>query len=349
MPLLTTTIGAYPKPDYVPVPDWFQQEYAGQKTPTKALDACTRCVGEEAEALLDRATREVVEEQVDLGIDIPTDGEIRREDYIYYHGRHLDGIDFFELSKKSMRSGIWEAAVPTIVGPIRPRDHFLHQDWKFAQSFTDRPVKITVPGPMTLCDSLKDEYYHDDRKLVRALAEALNFEICYLAEAGCRWIQVDEPVFARKADDALAYGIDNVQRCFHGVDRNVIRAVHICCGYPDKLDSEHYQKADPEQYIRLAPALDDAEIHAVSLEDAHRYNTPELLEYFKKSTVMLGVIDIARSRVEPVEEITARLHDVLGYIDAKRLMVAPDCGLGFLNRELVKLKIANMVKAAKAV
>lgn len=349
MPLLTTTIGAYPKPDYVPIPDWFQQDQNGQTAPTKAFDACTVCQDEKTAALLDQATREVVEEQVRLGIDIPTDGEIRRENYIHYHSRHLEGIDFSRLSKKAMRSGAWVAVVPTIVGPVRPREHFLHLDWKFAQSATERPVKITVPGPMTISDSLKDEYYQDERKLDRALAEALNFEIRHLADAGCRWIQVDEPLFARKSDKALDYGIDNLQRCFQGLDHKVKRAVHICCGYPDKLDSEDYQKAAPDAYMQLASALDEADIDAVSLEDGHRHNDLMLFECFKNTTVMLGVIDIAKSRIESVEEITTRLQAVLEHIDDRRLMVAPDCGLGFLSREMVVAKITNMVKAAKSV
>jgi 5-methyltetrahydropteroyltriglutamate--homocysteine methyltransferase len=198
MGLLTTTIGAYPKPDYVPIPDWFQEEDTVSKDPTKALDSCTWCYGDEAEALLDRATREVVEEQVRIGIDVPTDGEVRRENYIHYHCRQLRGIDFSRLTRKSMRSGKWVVSVPTIVGPVRSENQFLIRDWQVAQSFTERPVKITVPGPMTIADSLADEYYGDERRLGRDLAKALNAEILALAEAGCRWIQVDEPLFARE-------------------------------------------------------------------------------------------------------------------------------------------------------
>ena len=121
----------------------------------------------------------------------------------------------------------------------------------------------------------------------------------------------------------------------------------MCCGYPDVVDNEDFPKASPDAYFRLAPPLNDAEIDAVSIEDAHRHNDLFLLEHFKNTTVILGVIAIARSRVESAEEIAARLKEALNHIDAKRLMVAPDCGLGMLNRETVLAKLENMVTAAK--
>ena len=255
MSIRTTTIGAYPKPDYVPIPDWFREESTVAKDPTTALDQCEACWGPEAEELLDRATREVVEEQVQLGIDVPTDGEIRRENYIHYHCRQIEGIDFHRLTEKAMRDGQWVVSVPTITGPIKAKDGrgFLARDWQAAQAATDRPVKITLPGPMTIIDSINNEYYADEHALTTDLANALNNEVRRLADAGCRWIQIDEPIFARKPESALAFGIENLERCFHGVPAAVNRATHICCGYPDKVDSEHYLKAPPEHYLRMAP------------------------------------------------------------------------------------------------
>ncbi|MBD3306055.1 5-methyltetrahydropteroyltriglutamate--homocysteine methyltransferase [candidate division KSB3 bacterium] len=347
MTLCTTTIGAYPKPSYVPVPDWFQD---GNTAATNSIDAYNRYLQnrpDNTEILLDRATQEVVQEQVHLGIDFPTDGEIRRENYIHYHCRHLDGIDFSVLTEKVMRSGAWINVVPTITGRIRPREHFLPADWKIAQAATDRPVKMTLPGPVTMSDSLVDMCYGDDKELCQALADALNVEILALAEAGCRRIQVDEPVFARKPEKALAYGIECLERCFHGVPREVTRVTHICCGYPATVDDEQYFKASPEAYFRLAGPLDEAEIDAVSLEDAHRPNDLTLLEQFARTTVILGVIAIARSRVESAEEVQSRLQQALEHIDADRLIAAPDCGLGMLDHETVTAKLRNMVQAAK--
>jgi 5-methyltetrahydropteroyltriglutamate--homocysteine methyltransferase len=350
MTLLTTTIGAYPKPEYVLVPDWFREESTTVRNPTEAYEEYLSTRKIDMKDLLDQATREVVREQVQIGIDIPTDGEIRRENYIHYHCRHLGGIDFGRLTRKVMRSGSWVVAVPTIVGAIQARDgNFLFRDWEVAQRVTDQPVKITVPGPLTITDSVADAYYGDEKKLGQDLAEALNKEIRTLAEAGCEWIQIDEPVFAREPEKALGYGVENLERCFHGVPKKVKRLTHICCGYPDKVDNENYLKADREAYFQLAPALDEAAIDAVSIEDAHRQNDLSLLEEFKKTTVILGVVAIARSRVEPIEEISSRLRTALNHIDRTRLMVAPDCGLGMLDQETVLMKLDHMVRATKTV
>jgi 5-methyltetrahydropteroyltriglutamate--homocysteine methyltransferase len=304
---------------------------------------------DDIEELLDRGTHQVVHDQVNVGIDIPTDGEVRRENYIHYHCRHLEGIDFSTLTKKVSRQGAWQARLPTITGPLKARDHFLPQDYHSAQAVTDRPLKMTVPGPMTITDSIADAYYHDEKRLGLALAEALNKEILALARAGCTWIQVDEPVFARKPEQALAYGFENLERCFHGLPEHVTRAAHMCCGYPDHLDQEGFQKADLQAYFQLAEAIEASTIQAISLEDAHRHNDLSLLEHFKTTTVIFGVIAIAKSRVEPVEEIAKRLKAVLEHIDPDRLIVAPDCGLGLLTREIALAKLANMVSAAQAV
>ncbi len=349
MALLTTTIGAYPKPEYVPVSQRSPEDRADGKDLTETYEAYLRGEKAEMEELLDRATQEVVQEQVRIGIDVPTDGEIRREHYIYYHCRHLEGIDFSRLTEKAMRSGSWKAAVPTIVGPIQPKNSFLSRDWKIGQSATDRPVKITVPGPLTITDSLADAYYQDERKLGLALAETLNAEIRALGEAGCQWIQVDEPVLVREPEKALAFGIENLERCFHGLPKGVTTVVHLCCGYPDRVDNERYPKADPRVYFRLAAPLEETDVDAVSIEDAHRHNDLVLLEQFKKTQVILGVLAIARSRVETAEEIAARVNEALDHIDGQRLMLAPDCGLAMLDRETVQEKIRNMVEAAKSV
>ncbi len=349
MALLTTTIGAYPKPDYIPTPDWFRDGGTGLSSPTEAYQKYLTNLPNNIEEILDRGTQEAVNDQVNVGIDIPTDGEIRRENYIHYHCRYIDGIDFSNLTPKSSRQGAWKANLPTITGPLKALDHFLPRDYRIAQAATDRPVKITVPGPMTITDSIADVHYNDDKRLEAALSAALNEEILALVKAGCTWIQVDEPVFARNPDKALDYGIENLERCFHGLPDHVARAVHICCGYPDYLDQENFQKADQMAYHQLSDAIEDSSIGAISLEDAHRHNDLSLLEHFKTTTVILGAVAIASSRIETVVEITERLQAALKHIDADRLMAAPDCGLGFLDRKLALAKLANMVSAAKSV
>jgi len=344
--MLTTTIGAYPKPPSVPIRDWFGQP-GGTDTaePTAGYAETMAAHAATIEQTLDEATVAVVAEQVALGIDIPTDGEIRRENYIHYHCRHLTGIDFATLTEQQMR-GHYQALLPTIVAPVAAGPGFLVRDWGVAQSATRRPVKIAVPGPLTIGDSVADEHYRDPRLRGAALADALNVEIRRLADAGCPAIQVDEPVFARKVEDALAFGIDHLERCFHKVPPSTERVVHICCGYPDRLDAEDYPKAPQSAYPELAPALDEARIDAVSIEDAHRPNDLALLERFARTKVLLGVIAIARSRLEPAEEIRTRLQAALDHIDPARLVAAPDCGLGFLGPALTRDKLRALVAAA---
>ncbi len=346
--MLTTTIGAYPKPDAVPIRDWFQKDGGTDDArPTEGYAETRARHAATIDALLDQATMEVVREQDDLGIDIPTDGEVRRENYIHYHCRHLEGFDFEALTEKQMR-GHYTAHLPTITGPILAGPAFLARDWQVAQRATKKPVKMTVPGPMTIGDSVADGYYESDpRARGTALADALNVEIRRLAEAGCPAIQVDEPVFARKLDQALDFGLEHLDRCFHKVSANIQRAVHICCGYPNCLDpDEDYPKAPREAYVDLATGLQDIRIDAVSIEDAHRHNDLALLERFTRTTVIFGVIAIAKSRVEAVEEVRERLQSALHHIDSHRLIAAPDCGLGLLGRDLAKEKLKVLSEAA---
>ena len=304
--------------------------------------------GNQAEALFVKAATEVIQDQVRCGIDIPTDGEVRRENYIHYHCRHFDGIDFDLLTPVTSRDGAAQMTLPTITQPIKPKPgHFLPHDFKAAQAVTDRPIKVTVPGPITIADTTVNHFYDDDRALCRDLADAINYEIRALSEAGCRYIQVDEPLFARKPDEALSYGVENLERCFHGIGDHTTAVMHMCCGYPNYLDEEGYKKADREVYFRLADALDQSIIDQVSIEDAHRHNDLALLEKFERTTVILGCIAIAKSQVESVETIRHRLQEALEHIDPHRLIAAPDCGLGLLGRDLTVAKLENMCKAAR--
>jgi len=201
---------------------------------------------------------------------------------------------------------------------------------------------------MTVSDSNADAFYHDPRKLGADIADALNVEVLALAEAGCRHIQIDEPLFARKPDDALDYGFDNLERAFHGCPDSVVRTVHMCCGYPDRLDREDYPKADRSAYLQIADAVEASSIDAISVEDAHRHNDLRLLEHFQNTTVILGFVAIARSRVETVEEIRERLLQALQHIDRDRLIAAPDCGLGLLSRDQAMAKLGNLCEAARS-
>ena len=350
MGILTTCIGAYPKPEQVKLPDWFNIP-AGPDTadPTKLWAEAMDAMGPDARSIIESGIKEAVDDQIECGIDIPTDGEIVRENYIHYHCRHLNGFDFVNLTAKEVRGGTYSANLPSIVGPVSVRDQYIVKDWKTAQVFTDKSLKITMPGPMTITDTNSDLFYNDPKKLGSDLAEALNVEVLALVEAGCKHIQIDEPVFARQPQNALKFGFENLEKAFHGCPKEVVRTVHMCCGYPDRLDHPDYPKADPDSYFQIADAVEDSTIDSVSFEDAHRHNDLKLLERFKTTSVIFGVVAIAKSRVEPVDEIRSRLQAALEHIDAQRLLAAPDCGLGLLGRDLAKAKLKNLSEAAKSI
>ena len=352
MALLTTTIGAYPKPDYLNVPDWWTDSRRGKYYTFDYVceyEQALEQMGQDAEGMFTRAARDVIDDQVVAGIDIVTDGEVRRENYIHYHCRRLSGIDFSQRQEMEFRPGYF-GTLPTITGPVVARENFLSHDWRAAQSLTSRPVKITMPGPVTIGNACFDDYYDGDRRRRGAdIAAALNHEIKDLAEAGCRYVQIDEPGFARSPDDAIDFGFENLDRCWHGVPDSVVRTVHMCCGYPDKIDNPDYPKADHDIYARLADLVEDSLIQHYSLEDAHRHLDLRLLERFKSTTVILGCFDISVSRIESADEIEARLRAALEHIDRDRLIAAPDCGLGLLGRELAVAKLSNLCAAAKRI
>lgn len=343
----TTTIGAFPKPAYVPISDWFSAAPAGEAYDyTSAFAGEMEQAGEGREQLFRRATAEVISDQVTAGIDIVTDGEVRRENYVHYQCRHFAGFDFEVLTETTIR-GVTAARLPTVTGEVRylGASPLVH-DYEVAQSLSPMPVKMTLPGPMTIIDTTADARYRDDIALGADLAAALNAQILDLVAAGCRHVQVDEPVMARKPGIALAHGIDHLARCFAGVPDHVTRVVHCCCGYPERLDQHDYPKADPGSYLALAEALDAAAIDAVSIEDAHRPNDlGGLLPRFERTAVILGVLAVARSRLETVAEVEDRLTPALDHIPPERLMAAPDCGLGFLGRDLARRKLAVMCEA----
>ena len=350
----TTTLGAFPKPDYVPVRDWFDlaRETGGMSTARTTLEY-TRGVAKNQkshEDLFVKAAKEVIDIQLRAGISIPTDGEVRRENYIHYHCRHLDGFDFDKLEHSVLRDGAYETDLPAIRNEIVHKGkNYGARDYLASQTVSARPVKFTLPGPLTIMDTTADCFYYDRPKLNAALAETVNKEVLALVDAGCQYIQVDEPLFARNVSDALGFGMEGLERCFHGVPKSVTRIVHMCCGYPDHLDDDDYKKADPLSYHQLSNAIDEADFDQVSIEDKHCCNNLALLERFQSKTIIFGSIAIASSRVESVDEVVERLRSALSHIDRDRFVVAPDCGLGLLTAKLAEEKLRVMCDAAKLV
>lgn len=297
-----------------------------------------------------RAAKDIIALQIAAGIDEPTDGEVRRKNYIHYYCRHVSGFDFDHLEHGVLRVRAYAADLPATRQAIcHENAPYSPHDFTASQAVSPRPIKFTLSGLMTIMDTTADCFYHDRRRLAADLGDSVNREISALVDAECRHIQVDEPLFARQLDDALAFGMDGLERCFHKVSSGVTRTVHICCGYPNHLDDEDYKKADAASYHRLAGVIDELDFDEVSIEDAHCANDLTMLETFTRKTVVFGAIAVMRSRIEPVEEVIQRLRDALGHIDRDRLIVAPDCGLGMLTRDLAKAKLGVMCAAAAAV
>ncbi|NND03488.1 MAG: 5-methyltetrahydropteroyltriglutamate--homocysteine methyltransferase, partial [Acidimicrobiia bacterium] len=189
--------------------------------------------------------------------------------------------------------------------------------------------------------------YQTDRELGAALAIALNVEVRRLADVGCTQIQVDEPVMARYPQVATEWGIELLAEVFAGLPDEVTRTVHICCGYPDRLDAAGYPKADPAAYQALLPLLDAApSVDVLSIEDAHRHNDLAVLETLERTILALGSLRIASSTVERADDIARRVETVLGAISPERLVLAPDCGLGMLPRSVAVAKLEALRQTA---
>ncbi len=349
MALRTTCIGAFPKPEYVPIRDWFQVGLGTDGYTDEVINGWADSSDSDVLALLDKATAEVVADQLACGVDLPTDGEVRRENYVHYQCRHFEGFDFENLTQTVLRNGAYETSLPTIREQVRaPNPGVLVRDWQIAEHAAGRPVKITLPGPMTISDTTADAFYTDPERKAHDLATALNAEILALADAGCKHIQIDEPIFARKPGQALAFGVDTLARCFEGVPADITRTMHMCCGYPSKLDDHDYPKADQDSYARIARRVDGV-VDQISIEDAHRHNPGEVFELFETSILIVGFVAIASSRVETVDEVRKRMDQVLKVVPEDRLIAAPDCGLGFLGRELAMQKLRVLCEAARSV
>ena len=348
--ILTTTIGSYPKPEFLKLPDWFQGDKGTDtERPTADWKNAMSALGKNREELIEKAVQEVINDQINCGIDIVTDGEVRRENYIHHHCRYINGIDFDYLTKKTARTGNYDCYLPTVISKVKFTEPFLDKEFQINQKNSTKPVKITLPGPLTITDTIADNFYFNDKNLGIDLSNVINEEVKALADAGCKYIQIDEPLFARKPTEANDFGIENLERCFHGVSNDVEKIVHICCGYPDKIDSDDYPKAPLDSYNDIAINLEDSTVDTISIEDAHRHNDLKLLEFFKTKKIIFGLIKIASSEIENIDEIRSRAFDCLNHIDKERLIAAPDCGMGYLSREMAIQKLENLNKAVKSI
>ena len=208
-------------------------------------------------------------------------------------------------------------------------------------------IKITIPGPMTIKDTVGNTYYKNEADLYADLIVTIQKEIAELIKHGCKIIQIDEPVLARYPKEALQYGISNIEKCFENVGDNILKGVHICCGYPDKLEETDYPKADPNAYFTIAEKLNNSKINFISIEDAHRKVNDDFFKIMTNKIIILGVLNISTIEIESENEIEERVKHILKYIPKERLWLAPDCGLGMLPKDIAIKKLKNMVNVTK--
>jgi 5-methyltetrahydropteroyltriglutamate--homocysteine methyltransferase len=300
----------------------------------------------------DDAVRLAIADQEEAGLDIVTDGEQRRRHYIWGFIESLTGIDAVRLGKKQTRGGRYSqdpTEVARIVGEVtRPRP-VLVDGLRFTKAHTHKPVKVTMPGPMTIVDSVVDEYYKQgDRTLAARFAEILNREARDLAAAGADIIQFDEPCFNIYIEQVADWGIEMLERSIEGV--NATTAVHICYGYGIPITlAWKSQNRDWEHYRRTLPLLAKSRIGQVSVECAASGVDVSVIQALKGKGVMLGVIDVGTEKVEPPETVAARIRKALAYIDPENLYPCTDCGLLPRSRAAARGKLRALVDGASIV
>ena len=337
-PFETTVVGSMPKPS------WLMEQLPlnakGKQVHGKGAD--WHFSGDVLEAAMDDATRVTIHDQVQAGIDIVSDGEQRRTSYLTYVTSRLDGFDYEKLAEKWTRNNRRLAEVGRCVGPIKRTKSILRADAEFMLAETDQPVKMTLPGPMTVVDSTADEHYGDEATMAMAAAEALNEEAKELDALGVAVIQFDEPVFSRYPDKVKDWGIAALDRCLEGLTQ-AKTAAHICYSYP----MPGVPRPIVDSYPVILEALESSKIDQLALEFEASKLDPELLRLCPSKTVMFGCIDNGINDIESAEHVADKLIAAAKHLPADQIQAAPDCGLVPLSLDIARAKLRSMVDGAK--
>jgi 5-methyltetrahydropteroyltriglutamate--homocysteine methyltransferase len=334
-PLMTTVVGSYPQPSWLVDQDVLKAKLV----PRIHAPEIWRVAPAYLQEAQDDATRLAIRDQERAGIDIITDGEIRRESYSNRFGTSLQGIDLSQPYIRRVES--FEIPVPRVIGPLVRPGPVEVADLVFLRANTDRRVKITLPGPFTLSKQAFNEYYPDEEALAMAYAEVVNQEARDLAAAGADVIQLDEPWLRSDPDAANRYGIKAINRALEGVGTTT--AVHLCFGYGFVMSAQK-----PKAYAFLSQ-LADCVVDQISIEAAQPHLDLGVLRELSSKTIILGVVDLSTNEVESVETLAARIRRALPHVAADRLMPAPDCGLKYLTREAAFGKLCALAAAARQV
>jgi len=334
-PLATAPVGSYPQPDWL----IDRSQLLGHGPPRVRARDIWRIPGDLLQAAQDDATIVAVRDMERAGLDIVTDGEIRRESYSNRFATALDGVDIETPGEVTNRMG-GKTVVPRVVGPIRRTRPVQVRDVEFLRAITDRAIKITVPGPFTMSVQVVDEHYGDDEALAMAYADVVNEEVRDLFAAGADIVQLDEPWMQARPEQANRFAVKAINRALAGATGAT--AVHMCFGYANMV------KDKPEGYSFL-PELDATVADQISIEAAQPKLDLAILESLASKTIMVGVIDMEDAIAETPETVAARIRAALKHVPAERAIVAPDCGMKYLSRELAFAKLSAMVAGAETV
>lgn len=333
--LPTSLVGSYPQPDWL----IDRERLAGRFPPRVRAKELWRVAPEYLDQAQDDATLIAIRDQELAGLDIITDGEMRRESYSNRFATALDGVDMDNHGTALDRSG-HPNPVPRVVGEIRRRNPVEVRDVEFLRANTDRQIKITVPGPFTMAQQAQNDFYATEEEMALAYADALNGEIKDLFAAGADVIQVDEPYMQARPEKARQYGVKALNRALEGVTGRT--AMHICFGYAAVIHER------PAGYSFL-PELAECCVQQISIETAQSNLDTSVLEKFKDKTIILGVLDLSTHEIETPEIVAARIRRALPHISPDRVIVAPDCGLKYLPRPVAFGKMKAMADGAKIV
>jgi 5-methyltetrahydropteroyltriglutamate--homocysteine methyltransferase len=334
MLLPTSLVGSYPQPDWL-----IDRAKLSKQVPRVRMTDLWLIGEQHLEAAQDDATLLAIRDQERAGLDIITDGEQRRESYSNRFATALDGVDIENPGTTINRSGK-TIPVPRITGKIRRRHAVEARDVQILRANTDRKTKTTVPGPFTMAQQAQDDFYRDEEALAMDFADALNAEIKDLFKAGADIVQVDEPWMQQHPEKARRYGVKALNRALDGVTGTI--AVHLCFGYAAVVHEK------PTGYSFLGE-LEQSSAQQVSIEAAQPKLDLAVLKDLPSKQIILGVIDLADKTVETPQVVADRIRKAFAHVKPERIVVAPDCGMKYLPREVAFGKMKAMVDGAKIV
>ncbi|NVK01508.1 MAG: methionine synthase [Oceanospirillaceae bacterium] len=288
-----------------------------------------------------------IKAQEDAGLDVIGDGEMARQHFVHGFVEHVEGIDFDNKVTMGIRNNRYDAQVPQVVAPLRLKGRVHQFEARIARAHTKKKLKFTLPGPMTIVDTVADRYYGDKVKMAMAFAELLNEEALALEADGVDIIQFDEPAFNVYMEEAADWGVAALERACQGL--KCTTAVHICYGYGIEANNKWKETLGHEwrQYERVFPALAKSSIDQVSLECMHSHVPMEMMKLLEGKDVMVGVIDVASETVETPEEIAETIGQALQYVSKEHLIACTNCGMAPMNRDIAEAKLKALAEGAK--